>query len=196
MKRAPRIKTQTLSAENPRKKTSQHWTRATAFDRSDLFEVRRNILYAVNDDGDKQHKSCAIKCSRLMRNNCCERRKWVVWSQYKMRARSVHFHSIPLTVPRCLASRRVIDAPWPTPWWKSHPFVFHRWRIWAKFDGCGWTCHTWVLSLCCVKWRQKKRSGWEDCDFYLWSAKMFLGATREGVGERLELLRNKNRLIR
>lgn len=26
--------------------------------------------------------------------------------------------------------------------------------------------------------------------------KMFLGATREGVGERLELLRNKNRLIR
>lgn len=84
----------------------------------------------------------------------------------------------------------------------SHLFLFlflffSRWRISAKFWWM-WVdlSHVGVLSLCCVKWRQKKRSGWEDCDFYLWSAKMFCGTTWVGVGARLELLRNKNRLIR
>lgn len=36
--------------------------------------------------------------------------------------------------------------------------------------------------FCCVKWRRKKRSGWEDCDFYLWSAKKCFWA-QHGEGE-------------
>lgn len=59
---------------------------------------------------------------------------------------STPYHS----AARCLASPRVIDAPWPTPRWKSHPFVFYCWpdlsEVWWMWVDLS---HVGVISLLC-----------------------------------------------
>lgn len=166
--------------KDPGETASQTWTQAP-FEWS-VFEVRCNSSYKWD-------------CTRHTTvNSLCKAKQLLqvvpisVCFFKKINLKSIRAYIFPSTAlsrsllshsesDRCSLARSLMREP-------SFCFLLladlsEVWWMWVDLS------HVGVLSLCCVKWRQKKRSGWEDCDFYLWSAKMFLSATRGGSGREI-----------